>query len=84
MTKHFEPGQHIYSINHGAEGYELNKPAPATYLRTAEDALTLLMFGTPMHEVAHGHVEVTKYTPEDGLAYRDELFATYEEAEAAL
>ena len=80
----FEQGQHIYSTNHGAEGYERNKPAPATYLRTAEDALTLLMFGTPMHEVAHGHVEVTKDTPEDGLAYRDELFATYEEAEAAL
>lgn len=77
----FKPGQHIYANDPGSN---VATPQPATYLRKAEDAITLLMFGTPMHEIAGGHVEVTEDTPEDGLAYPDELFATYEEAEAAL
>lgn len=79
----FEHGQHVYANDPGATA-EAPNPQPATYLRKAEDAITLIMFGTPMHEIVPGHVEVTEDTKDEGLAYPDELFATREEAEAAL
>lgn len=80
----FERGQHIYTVNHGAEGYDPAKPAPATYLGKNDAPLTIMVAGEPLHEIVFGHVEVTEGMVDEGLAFSDELFATYEEAEAAL